>query len=190
MADDNQEQQQQQMQQQLVQQQELQRYQQQQQEQGQPKQSVQQQILQQQQQQQYQQLAQSLSPKPPLLRNIFWAFIVGGLICTFGEGVLKFCLSQGMAAKEAAAATSAIMIFLGAFLTGLGIYDKIGAFAGAGSIVPITGFANSIVSSAMEFKREGYVLGVGARMFTVAGPVIVYGTVAAFFVGLIEYLTH
>jgi len=146
------------------------------------------QIVQNHQQEKYKQLTQSLKPKPPLRRNIFWAFVVGGLICTLGQAVLNFFSGQGMSPKEAAAATSAVMIFLGAFFTGLGLYDKLGAFAGAGSIVPITGFANSIVSPAMEFKREGYVLGVGAKMFTVAGPVIVYGTFAAFVVGLIAYL--
>ena len=91
---------------------------------------------------------------------------------------------------EASAAATATMVFIGAFLTGIGIYDEIGKFGGAGSIVPITGFANSIVSPAMEFKREGYVLGVGAKLFTVAGPVLVYGISTSIVVGIIYFLLH
>jgi stage V sporulation protein AC len=96
----------------------------------------------------------------------------------------------GLARIEASTAATATMIFIGALLTGLGIYDEIGKFGGAGSIVPITGFANSIVSPAMEFKREGYVLGVGAKLFTVAGPVLVYGIATSTVVGIVYFLLH
>lgn len=139
-------------------------------------------------QQDYQNFVKQKTPKPPFLKNIFMAFLVGGLICTIGQGVMNFFISRGLSLKDAGASTSAFMVFLGAFLTGIGVYDKIGKRAGAGSIVPITGFANSIVSPAMEFKREGYVFGVAAKMFVVAGPVLVYGMTSAFIVGLIYYL--
>ncbi|HHV57901.1 MAG TPA: stage V sporulation protein AC [Firmicutes bacterium] len=132
---------------------------------------------------------QQKKPQPPVLRNTVLAFVIGGLICVLGQAVLTFFQSLGMSAKEAAGPTASVMVFLGAFFTGLGWYDELGKFAGAGSVVPITGFANSIVSPAMEFKREGFILGVGARMFVVAGPVLVYGTVTAVLVGLIYWLT-
>lgn len=137
---------------------------------------------------QYQDKAEALTPKPPLLKNIVWAFMVGGLICLLGQFVQDYFIGWPMSKKEAAACTSVTMVFFGAFLTGLGVYDEIGKRAGAGSIVPITGFANSIVACAMEFKREGYVFGVGAKMFVVAGPVIVYGLVTAFTIGIIHWL--
>ena len=117
-------------------------------------------------------------------------YIVGGLICTLGQGVLNYFVSQGMSPKEAGGPTAAVMILLGALLTGLGIYDRLGKFAGAGSFGPITGFANSIVAPALEYKREGYVLGVGARMFQIAGPVLVYGMSTAWLVGLVHWLIH
>lgn len=128
-----------------------------------------------------------LAPKPTVLKNTILAFLVGGAICTVGQIIIGLFTAGGLVAKEAGAATSAVLIFAGALFTGLGIYDDLGKFAGAGSIIPITGFANSIVSSAMEFKREGFVYGVGARLFTVAGPVIVYGAFVSLFIGLIYY---
>lgn len=129
-----------------------------------------------------------MTPKPPVLKNILWAFVVGGLICVIGQGLQDFFLSMELQKKDAAAATSITLVFLGAFLTGLGVYDEIGKRAGAGSIVPITGFANSIVACAMEFKREGFVFGIGAKMFVIAGPVIVYGLITAFVVGLARWV--
>lgn len=129
-----------------------------------------------------------IKPKPPLLKNIAWAFVVGGLICTFGQVVQNYFMDLGVAKKEAAASTAAVMVFLGAFFTGLGVYDELGRRAGAGSIVPITGFANSIVAPAMEFKREGYIFGIGAKMFVIAGPVIVYGLVTSVVVGFLYWL--
>ncbi|MEN6412891.1 MAG: stage V sporulation protein AC [Veillonellales bacterium] len=145
---------------------------------------------QQQAQQQFQNKFNQINPKPPILKNITWAFIVGGLICVFGQFIQNYFVGLGFSQKEAAGPTSAVLVFLAAFFTGLGVYDELGKRAGAGSIVPITGFANSIVAPAMEFKREGYIFGVGAKMFVIAGPVLVYGMVTAFIVGLIYWLTR
>ena len=139
-------------------------------------------------QQEYKNFAKSKRPKPPLLKNMIIAFIVGGIICTIGQFVLSFFISRGLTPGQAGGPTSIVMIFIGAFLTGIGVYDKIGKYAGAGSVVPITGFANSIVSPAMEFKREGFVFGVASKMFIVAGPVLVYGITSATLIGLIYYL--
>ncbi len=132
----------------------------------------------------YQARYNQVKPKPPILKNVFWAFVVGGLICTLGQVIQTYFISLGLSQKEAAGPTSAVLIFLAALFTGLGVYDELGRKAGAGSIVPITGFANSIVAPAMEYKREGYVFGVGAKMFVIAGPVIVYGLVTAVLIGL------
>ncbi|MBO5245426.1 MAG: stage V sporulation protein AC [Selenomonadales bacterium] len=138
----------------------------------------------------YQELVDSVSPKPTLIKNVLWAFIVGGLICLMGQLLQNYFMdSLGMEKKEAAQAVVIAVIFMGAFLTGLGVYDEIGKRAGAGSIVPISGFANSIVAPAMEFRREGLVFGVGAKMFVIAGPVIVYGITTAVVIGLIYWLT-
>ncbi|HWI54241.1 MAG TPA: stage V sporulation protein AC [Desulfobacteria bacterium] len=137
---------------------------------------------------QYQQMVMRTKPKPPLLRNVAGAFVVGGLICTFGQALLNFYASVGLAKPEAGAAASATLVFIASLLTGLGIYDSIAKFAGAGTIVPITGFANSMVAPAMEFRREGMVFGVGQRMFTLAGPVLAFGFVTAWLIGLIYYL--
>ncbi|NMA69183.1 MAG: stage V sporulation protein AC [Desulfitobacterium sp.] len=135
----------------------------------------------------YQQLTKSITPKPTLLKNVIWAFIVGGLICAFGQIIINILVLLGMERLEASTATTAFLILLGALLTGLGVYDRIGKYAGAGSIIPVTGFANSIVAPALEFKREGYVMGVGAKLFTIAGPVLVYGIATSIIIGLIYY---
>ena len=134
----------------------------------------------------YQQYAQKKAPKSNLLQDCLKAFFVGGLICMAGQG-LSVLARDVMSLDEKTAATfvSVILVFLGAFFTGVGVYDRLGSFAGAGSAVPITGFANSIVSPAMEFKREGYVMGVGAKLFSLAGPVLVYGISTSVLVGLI-----
>lgn len=117
------------------------------------------------------------------------AFLVGGAICTVGQGVNTLGRELlRLSEKDAGSFTCVVMIFFGALLTGLGVYDVIGKYAGAGSIVPITGFANSIVSPAMEFQREGYILGVGAKLFSIAGPVLVYGISASAAAGLVYYL--
>ncbi len=136
----------------------------------------------------YDELVKSLGARPPVLKNCIWAFTVGGLICVLGQGLLNFFELQGLAALEAGSAASMTLIFLGALLTGIGVYDTIGKYAGAGSIIPITGFANSIVAAAMEFKQEGFVFGMGARMFQIAGPVLVFGTITASLIGLIAFI--
>jgi stage V sporulation protein AC len=143
---------------------------------------------QQKQQQAYQEKIKRVAPKPNIIKNSVWAFVVGGLICTFGQFVQEFLIGTGLSKQDAAGPTAVILIFLAALLTGIGVYDELGKRAGAGSIVPITGFANSVVAPAMEFKREGYVLGVGARMFIIAGPVIVYGTAASVIIGFIYWV--
>jgi len=136
----------------------------------------------------YRNYVESMSPKSKFARNVFRAFIVGGLICVVGQIITNFFKAKGYDNEVVGSITSIIMIFLGALLTGLNIYDEIGKFAGAGSAVPVTGFANSIVAPAMEFKSEGYIMGVGAKMFAVAGPVLVYGTSASIIAGIIYYL--
>ncbi|HBM81093.1 MAG TPA: stage V sporulation protein AC [Clostridiaceae bacterium] len=136
----------------------------------------------------YQEMVKQRGPKSSIFKNCLRAFIVGGLICDVGQFFSVMLLNAGLPKEDAGTCVSIIMVFLGAFLTGLGIYDDIGKFGGAGSIVPITGFANSIVSPAMEFKKEGFVLGVGAKMFVIAGPVLVYGITSSVIVGLIYYI--
>ena len=137
----------------------------------------------------YNQFVTERMPKSHVFSECVRAFFVGGIICTIGQAFSLLAKDVLMLDTEGAAGfVSMVMIFLGAFLTGLGVYDIIGKFAGAGSIVPITGFANSIVSPAMEFKREGYVLGVGAKLFSIAGPVLVYGISASVLVGIIYYI--
>ncbi|MDD3839803.1 MAG: stage V sporulation protein AC [Clostridia bacterium] len=139
----------------------------------------------------YQNFINDKLPKPNLLKNCFNAFWTGGLICVVGQFFRSIGIDRlGMNIDDSSGFTSMVMIFIGAFLTGLGVYDQIGKFAGAGSIVPITGFANSIVSPAMEFKREGYVFGVAAKMFTIAGPVLVYGITASVLYGIILILVR
>lgn len=142
------------------------------------------------QKQEYKAYAEKKSPNSPLWLNMLKAFLIGGLICVLGEGVRSFYTNWGLSLEEVAAATSITMVFLGVLLTGIGIYDNIAKHAGAGTLVPITGFANSVASPAIEYKSEGYVLGVGAKMFIIAGPVIVYGTVASVIAGLIYYFIH
>jgi stage V sporulation protein AC len=127
------------------------------------------------------------SPKSKLLKNCICAFIVGGIICDIGQFFNNYLIGIGVSRDDTSSWVTIIMIFIGALLTGIGVYDKIANFAGAGTVVPITGFANSIVSPAIEFKKEGYILGVGAKMFTIAGPVLVYGIGSSIIVGVIYY---
>lgn len=134
----------------------------------------------------YDALVKQVSPKSEVPLSLLKAFVVGGLICCLGQAIGDAGSKWLMLDKKGTATLiSATLIFLSALFTGFGVYDKLGQFAGAGSIVPITGFANSIVSPAMEFKREGFVLGVGAKMFVVAGPVLVYGITASVIYGVI-----
>ena len=133
----------------------------------------------------YQEYVNQKSPNSPIFRNCFNSFWVGGLICAIGQIIMEICKYRGLDIEMSATIVSISLIFLSAFLTALNIFNKIGKFAGAGSLVPITGFANSIVSPSMEYKSEGYVMGVGGKMFTVAGPVLVFGISASIIVGII-----
>ena len=126
-----------------------------------------------------------LAQKSPLGKDLLRSFLVGGLICVIGQLILNGFTALDLSEQDAAAATSASLVFLSAVLTGLSVYDDIAKFAGAGTLVPITGFANAVVSPAIEFKAEGFVTGMAAKMFIIAGPVIVYGTVASVLYGLI-----
>ena len=140
-------------------------------------------------QQEYDRLVKQVSPRSEVFGALIKAFVVGGLICCLGQGLNDIGEHLLLLDKTSESTlTSTALIFLSALLTGLGVYDKLGQFAGAGSIVPITGFANSIVSPAMEFKREGFVLGVGAKMFVVAGPVLVYGIASSVIYGVIYFI--
>lgn len=136
----------------------------------------------------YQQYAQEKAPKPTYIKNIILAFLVGGAICTIGQLILNWLLKNGLDDKAAAVGTAIILVFIGAFLTGLGVYDKIGKFGGAGAAIPITGFSNAMVSPAMEFKTEGFIFGVASKMFIIAGPVLVYGVGSSIIVGILHLL--
>lgn len=139
--------------------------------------------------QQYSKYVEKKAAKSPLIRDMIWAFIIGGLICCIGQAFSDLYQKGLNLPKDLSkSAVSVTMIFLGSLFTGLNLYHKIAKHAGAGTVVPITGFANSIVSPAMEFRREGLVLGLAAKMFVVAGPVLVYGISSSVVVGLIYYL--
>ena len=137
--------------------------------------------------QQYDEMVKKASPNSPTATDCLKAFVSGGLICVIGQLLLDFFAGQGISEKDAAMWESITLIGLSAILTALGIYERLGKFCGAGTIVPITGFANSVVSPAVEFKKEGMVFGMAAKMFVVAGPVIVYGTLTSMLVGLVYY---
>ena len=138
--------------------------------------------------QEYGELTKKRSPNSKMYKTLPKAFLIGGTICTLGEGLLNLYGYLGLDEKSAGAITSMTLIFLSALLTGLEIYDRIAQHGGAGTLVPITGFANAVVSPAIDFKSEGYVLGLGAKMFVIAGPVIVYGITASVIYGLIYYI--
>ncbi|EOQ35913.1 stage V sporulation protein AC [Butyricicoccus pullicaecorum] len=135
----------------------------------------------------YAEMLGSQSPPSNLLLDMVWAFVVGGLICTIGQAVSEFYKSRGLDQTAVSAATAITLVFLGGLLTALHLYDKIAKKAGAGTLVPITGFSNAIVSPAMEFKSEGFILGLGAKLFAIAGPVLVYGISASVIYGLILF---
>lgn len=136
----------------------------------------------------YNEYVKKKSPNSSLVRDCVFAFLIGGIICEIGQFINILFTLVGVERETASTLTSVSLIFIGALLTGLNVYDDIAKYGGAGTIVPITGFANSIVASAMEFKSEGYVMGLGAKMFTIAGPVIVFGTIASVACGLIYYI--
>ena len=137
---------------------------------------------------QYDALVREMSPKSPMGKDCINAFWIGGLICVLGQIFINWYTSLGLEKQDASTAGSMTLVVLSALLTGLSLYDNIAKFAGAGTLVPITGFANSISAPAVEFKTEGFILGVGAKMFTIAGPVIVYGVSASVVYGLIFWI--
>lgn len=140
------------------------------------------------QQKEYDEMVKKASPNSPIFTDCIKAFISGGLICVIGQLMRNYFDGIGLSQDDTGLAVSLILIAAAVLLTGLGLFGKIGKFCGAGTIVPITGFANSVASPAIEFKKEGWIFGLGAKMFQVAGPVIVYGTVTSMFVGLIYYI--
>ena len=137
----------------------------------------------------YGKLVEQISPKSPIGRDCLGAFIIGGLICTLGQMFINIYTNLGLEQEKASTAASMSLVVLSALFTGLSLYDNLAKYAGAGTLVPITGFANSIAATAVEFKTEGFILGVGAKMFTIAGPVIVYGVSASVVYGLIYWIT-
>ena len=138
--------------------------------------------------QEYGEYVKRKTPNSTLLKNCIKAFLIGGLICTIGEGLMLLFANLGLDEETAAMFESVTLIFASALLTGLDIYPKIAKHAGAGTVVPITGFANAVVSPALEAKTEGMVLGIGAKIFTIAGPVILYGTLASWAAGILYWI--
>ena len=138
--------------------------------------------------QEYQAYVKRLAPRSPIGKDTAFAFCVGGVICALGQLIQNGFLSLGLAREDAGTATSICLIFLSALLTGLNLYNSIARFAGAGTLVPITGFANSVVSPAIDFKSEGFITGMASKMFVVAGPAIVFGTLASALYGVILML--
>ena len=137
----------------------------------------------------YGKLVKDLAPKSPILKDCIFAFLIGGAICALGQGFINLYSWLDLDEQQASTAASMTLVALSALLTGLSLYDNIAKYAGAGTLVPITGFANAIASPAIEFKTEGFILGVGAKMFTIAGPVIVYGISAGVLYGVIYWAT-
>ena len=130
-----------------------------------------------------------MAPRSPLGKDCLFAFLVGGAICTLGQLIMDIYLALGLDKEDAGTAMSMTLVALSALFTGLSLYDNLAKYAGAGTLVPITGFANAVAAPAVEFKTEGFILGVGAKMFTIAGPVIVYGVSASVVYGLIYWIT-
>ena len=137
----------------------------------------------------YGEMVKRNSPPSPILKDFIWAFVVGGLICVIGQILKELYLYLGAGEDVTKMAVPSTLIFIASFLTGIGIFDKIAKHAGAGTLVPITGFSNAVSAPAIEFKNEGWILGVGANMFKIAGPVIAYGTVASVVYGIIYWIT-
>ena len=138
---------------------------------------------------QYGKLVEEMSPKSPMGWDCVAAFMVGGAICTVGQVLINLYVSLGLEKQDASTAASMTLVVLSALFTGLSLYDNLAKYAGAGTLVPITGFANSVAAPAVEFKTEGFILGVGAKMFTIAGPVIVYGVSASAVYGFVYWIT-
>jgi len=140
--------------------------------------------------QEYSDYVDQKSPNSPIFKNCFNAFWVGGLICSIGQIIMNYCMYKGLDETSSSTVTSIVLIGLSALFTSLNLFNKIGKFAGTGSLIPITGFANSVVSPAIEYKSEGYVMGVGGKMFTVAGPVLVFGICSSVVIGIIAVLVR
>ena len=136
----------------------------------------------------YKEYVERHAPKSPLFRDCLRAFVCGGALCAAGEGLKNLYLYLGMSEKDSSLAVSATLVFCAVLLTGLGVFDKIASFAGAGVLLPITGFANAVAAPAIDSKTEGYVLGVGAKIFTVAGPVLLYGVTSGAIWGVIYFI--
>ena len=144
----------------------------------------------QQKQKEYRDYVNQETPKHNIWMQMVKAFIVGGIICTIGQGILNYCASIGMDQETSGAWCSLMLVLASVILTGMGLYQKLGEFAGAGALVPITGFANSVAAPAIEYKKEGQVFGVGAKIFTIAGPVILYGIFVSYVLGLGYYIAR
>ena len=140
------------------------------------------------QQEEYGKYVKKMTPVHSLPKNMARAFLSGGIICTIGQGIMNICKSQGLDAQTGGSWTSLLLVLFSVILTGFNIYPKIGKFGGAGSLVPITGFANSVAAPAIEYKTEGQVFGIGCKIFTIAGPVILYGILSSWLLGLIYYV--
>ena len=138
----------------------------------------------------YKKYSERHAPRSPVGPHMLWAFAVGGLICCFGQFLLNLYGAAGLDKEAAATATSVSLVFLGALFTGLGLYDKLAEKAGAGTLVPITGFSNSVAAPAIEYRREGMVMGVGARIFQLAGPVLAYGITSSMLVGVLYWIAR
>ena len=137
----------------------------------------------------YQQYVKERAPKSPIVKDTALAFVIGGLICVVGQLIMNGWMAAGLSQEDAGTVTSCTLVLLSALLTGLNLYNKLGRFGGAGTLVPITGFANAVVAPAIDFKSEGFVTGMAAKMFTVAGPVIVFGTLASVVYGFVYWIT-
>ena len=136
----------------------------------------------------YQQYVKERAPKSPIVKDTAFAFVIGGLICVVGQLIMNGWMATGLSQEDAGTATSCTLVLISALLTGLNLYNKLGRFGGAGTLVPITGFANAVVAPAIDFKSEGFVTGMAAKMFTVAGPVIVFGTLASVVYGFVYWI--
>lgn len=136
----------------------------------------------------YEQYVNQITPKNNLFIQMLKAFVIGGLICVLGQGILNFCKGLGLDKETAGSWCSLTLIFLSALFTGLNFYQKLVSFGGAGALVPITGFANSVAAPAIEYQKEGQVFGIGCKIFTIAGPVILYGTLASWITGLLYWV--
>ncbi|MCK8816586.1 stage V sporulation protein AC [Natroniella sulfidigena] len=139
-------------------------------------------------QEEYNELVKKHQPTDSKVKNFFSAYLVGGLICLLGQIIIELLLGTGLSLTEASSYTGLILIVVGAVLTGFGVYDELAQFAGGGTIIPITGFANAIVAPAMEYRQEGYILGLGKQIYSIAGPVLTYGILSAFLIGVIKLL--